>query len=137
MSWFFNSLWCITQNQTIMKKIEKFEDLIIWQRSMDLAVDIYTHFKSLKDYSFKDQIQRASVSVPANISEGFERDSNKEFIRFLFIARASCGECRTFLHLAKRLELIEMDLAEDLIKETIELSSMIYGLIKTRKSRFK
>lgn len=120
-----------------MKKIEKFEDLIIWQRSMDLAVDIYTHFKSLKDYSFKDQIQRASVSVPANISEGFERDSNKEFIRFLFIARASCGECRTFLHLASRLELIDKKIVNNLIKETIELSSMIYGLIKTRKSKFK
>lgn len=118
-------------------KIEKFEDLQIWQRSMDFVCEIYDQFESLKDFGFKDQIQRASISVPANIAEGFERHSNKEFIRFLFIARGSAGECRTLLYLAKKLKFVDSDVAEKLIDEIRQISSMTYGLIKTRQKKFK
>ncbi|XOV91746.1 MAG: four helix bundle protein [Bacteroidota bacterium] len=119
------------------KKIERFEDLLIWQRSMDLVCEVYRNFGKINDFGFRDQIQRASVSIPANISEGFERDTNKEFVRYLFIARGSCGECRTLLLLAQRLGIIKESLAKVLIKESVELSSMIYGLIKIRKEKFK
>lgn len=78
-------------------KIEKFEDLLIWKNAMDLCVNIYELAKSIKDFSLKDQIQRAAVSVPSNIAEGFDRGTNKEFIRFLYIAKGSCSEVRTQL----------------------------------------
>ena len=125
------------QNSNMESKIEKFEDLQIWQRSMDFVCEIYDQFESLKDFGFKDQIQRASISVPANIAEGFERHSNKEFIRFLFIARGSAGECRTLLYLAKKLKFVDSDMAEKLIDEIRQISSMTYGLIKTRQKKFK
>lgn len=118
-------------------KIEKFEDLLVWQRSMDFVCDIYHQFQTSKDFGFKDQIQRASVSIPANIAEGFERFSNKEFIRFLFIARGSSAECRTLLYLAKRLGFIDENKVNELIEEIKQISSMTYGLIKTRKERFQ
>ncbi len=118
------------------KKIEKFEDLIVWKESMRLAVDIYKRLKGNKDFGLRDQMQRASVSIPSNISEGFDRDSNKEYIHFLFIARGSCAELRTQLYLAKELEIIEKSQVEILIEKTKKISAMLYNLIKIRKERF-
>lgn len=117
-------------------KIEKFEDLIVWKESMRLAVDIYNSLKGSKDFGLKDQMQRASVSIPSNISEGFDRDSNKEYIHFLFIARGSCAELRTQLYLAKELEIIEKSKSEILIEKSKKISAMLYNLITTRKERF-
>ncbi len=117
-------------------KVEKFEDLQIWQRSMDFVCKVYELFEHSRDFGFKDQIQRASVSIPANISEGFERHTNKEFVRFLFIARGSSGECRTLLYLAKRIKYLEGPIADELIDEIKQISSMIFGLIKTRQKDF-
>lgn len=78
-------------------KIERFEDIIAWQKAKDLSVLIYKDFDNSKDFSFKDQIQRASVSVMNNVAEGFERKTNNEFKQFLFIAKGSCGEVRSML----------------------------------------
>ena len=118
------------------KKIEKFEDLIVWKDSMQIAVDIYKSLKGSKDIGLRDQMQRASVSIPSNISEGFDRDSNKEYIHFLFIARGSCAELRTQLYLIKELEIIDKSQAEILIEKTKKISAMLYNLIQTRKERF-
>ena len=71
--------------------IEKFEDIISWKKGKTLTVLIYQLFKNSRDYSFKDQILRAVVSICNNIAEGFERRSNKEFKQFLFIAKGSCA----------------------------------------------
>ena len=68
-------------------KIEKFEDILAWQKAKSLTLFIYTSFKSNKDYAFRDQIQRASVSILNNIAEGFERKGDKELSHFLFILR--------------------------------------------------
>lgn len=73
-------------------KIEKFEDILAWQKAKLLSLSIYKIFNTNKDYSFRDQIQRASVSILNNIAEGFERRSNKELTHFLFIAKGSCRE---------------------------------------------
>ncbi len=64
-------------------KIEKFEDIVAWQRSKDMTLSIYNYLKDCRDFSFKDQLQRASVSVMNNIAEGYERRSNKELNQFL------------------------------------------------------
>jgi four helix bundle protein len=67
-------------------KIERFEEIIAWQKARVLTLNLYTLFKESRDYSFRDQIQRASVSIMNNISEGFGRGSDLEFKRFLYIA---------------------------------------------------
>ena len=83
-----------------MSKVEKFEDLKVWQEGISLSIHVYQTFIKCRDFSLKDQLCRASVSVPSNIAEGFERHSNKDFIRFLRIAKGSSGELRTQIHIA-------------------------------------
>ena len=119
-----------------MKRIEKFEDLEVWQEAMRIVVDIYRNFSDCKDYGFRDQIQRASVSIPSNISEGYDRQSNKEYIHFLYIARGSCAELRTQLYLSERLGIIQKSIGTKLIDKTRKISAMLYNLIKTRKEKF-
>jgi len=119
-----------------MTKIEKFEDLEVWKESMQLANEIYSQFKDLKDFGFRDQIQRSSVSIPSNIAEGFERNFNKEFIPLLFIAKASCGELRTQLYLSINLKFVDTEKGLELIERTRKISAMLFKLIKTRKEKF-
>jgi len=111
--------------------IQRFEDIIAWQKSKQLALLIYNVFDACKDYSFKDQIQRASVSVMNNIAEGFERKSDKEFKQFLFYAKGSCGEVRSMLYLAKDLGKINKTDFNVLFNLSEETSKIISGLIKT------
>ena len=87
-------------------KIEKFEDISAWQRSKTLTILTYKICNNQKDYGFKDQIQRASVSVMNNIAEGFERISDKEFKNFLSVAKGSCVEARSMLYLGHELKYI-------------------------------
>ena len=89
--------------------IETFEQDKVWQKSQDLAILVYGIFKNSRDYGFKDQIQRASVSISNNIAEGFERQTNKELVRFLYIAKGSSGETRSMGYLARRLDLMSIE----------------------------
>ncbi len=118
------------------ERIEKFEDLLVWQEGMRLAVAVYESLKTCKDLGLKDQMQRAAVSVPSNIAEGFERNSNKEFIHFLYIAKSSCGELRTQLYLALELGLLPKETGHTLLEMTKKISAMLYNLIKARKEKF-
>ncbi len=112
------------------EKIEKFEDLKIWQEGIELVVRVYSMLKNCKDYGLRDQMQRSAVSIPSNIAEGFDRKSNKEFIRFLRIAKASCAELRTQLIIAKRISLFN---TETLIEDSKKLSAMIQKMISYRE----
>jgi four helix bundle protein len=114
-------------------KIERFEDIVAWQKARVLCVEVYKAFELSKDYGFKDQIQRASVSVMNNIAEGFERRSNKEFIYFLYIAKGSCGEVRSMLILAKELDKLPDESVSILEKKAEEVSMIISGLIRSLK----
>lgn len=87
-------------------KINQFEDIIAWQKSKELSLNIYQQFRDNRDYGFKDQIQRSAVSIMNNIAEGFERRGDKEFKHFLFIAKGSCGELRSMLYLALELKYV-------------------------------
>lgn len=111
--------------------IQKFEDIIAWQKSQDLAVDIYAIFKESKDFGFRDQICRAVVSISNNIAEGFDRSSNADFKRFLYISSASCSEVKSMLYLAERLEYVDKDKSEKLRNNSVEVSKIINGLIKS------
>ncbi|WP_066629990.1 four helix bundle protein [Labilibacter marinus] len=119
-----------------MGKIEKFEDLHVWQSSIELSATIYQVLKDCKDYGFKDQVCRASVSVPSNIAEGFERQYNKEFVQYLFIAKGSIGEVRTQLILASRLNYIPKQECDILIEQTRKISAQLAKLITVRKEKF-
>ena len=115
--------------------IQRFEDLVIWQESRQLCKDIYSAFRNVKDYSFNDQIQRASVSVMNNIAEGFDRSKvtkdNKQFISFLNIASGSCGEVKSMLYLAQDLQYLSNEDAEHYRNKCLSISSKINGLINT------
>ena len=116
-----------------MSKIDAFEDLEIWKEGMRLCVQIYNLLKDFKDFGLKDQIQRASVSIPSNIAEGYERQTDKELIHFLYIAKGSCAEVRTQLYLLKSLDSFEKQVVDNLIDKTKKISAMISNFIKARK----
>ncbi|MBK6565368.1 MAG: four helix bundle protein [Saprospiraceae bacterium] len=112
-------------------RIERFEDILAWQKAKELTVQIYNLFSESKDFGFRDQIQRASVSIMNNIAEGFERKSNNEFRQFLFIAKGSCGEVRSMLILARELNKISENDFSFLFSLSEEISKILSGLIKT------
>lgn len=112
-------------------RIQKFEDIIAWQKTQDLAVLIYKTFESSRDFGYKDQIQRASVSISNNIAEGFDRMSDKEFIRFLYIAQASCSEVTSMLYLANRLNYLDNETTKIGVEKANENGKIIRGLIKS------
>lgn len=112
-------------------KFNSYEEIIAWQKSKILCVEVYKEFSTSKDYGLKDQIQRASVSVMNNIAEGYERHGNKEFRHFLYISKGSCAEVRSMLILTKELKVLDMKKADELIELSLEISKMLSGLIKT------
>lgn len=112
-------------------KISRFEDILAWQKSKTLTVQIYKNTKHSKDYGFRDQIQRASVSIMNNIAEGFERRFNKEFIYFLYVSKGSCGEVRSMVTLGEELDYFNLNEAETFKSWAEEISRMISGLIRS------
>jgi len=110
-----------------------YEDLDVWKKSVDLSVGIYKLMAGCKDYGFKDQICRASVSIPSNIAEGMERDSVKETIHYLHIAKGSCAEVRTQLLIAKRIGYCDAGVYEKMSQSSESISRMLQGLIKSLK----
>ncbi len=117
-------------------EIIKFEDLKIWKEGMRLTRDIYLNLKDCRDFGLRDQMQRASVSIPSNIAEGFERHSNKEFIHFLYIALGSCGELRTQIYLSLEVDILKPETGKEMLDRTRKLSAMIRKFIKTRVENF-
>ncbi|HSH29935.1 MAG TPA: four helix bundle protein [Thiohalobacter sp.] len=111
--------------------MDAFEDLEVWKRSSRLCVELYSALALCRDAGFKDQVTRAALSVPSNIAEGYERDSKRELMRFLRIAKGSCGELRTQLYIGSRIGYIRAPHCRHLIAETWELSRMLHGLIQS------
>ena len=114
-----------------MARIQRFEELIAWQKGMDLAVEAYRLTRKRpvdRDFAFSDQVRRSAMSVPANVAEGFDRGSRAEFHRFLSIAKGSCAELATYIHLAHRLEYIDGATFSALLDEANEVSRIIGGL---------
>ncbi|HXF28548.1 MAG TPA: four helix bundle protein [Chlamydiales bacterium] len=112
-------------------KIERFEDIVAWQKAKLLTVKIYHLFQSHKDYSFCDQIKRAALSIMSNIAEGFERKTNKEFRQFLYIAKGSCGEVRSLILFAQEIGYISSEQFTELYDQSVEISKILSGLIKS------
>ena len=110
---------------------QSFEDLDVWKRSCQIAVRIYELLKDCRDFGLKDQMTRAAVSIASNISEGAERDSKAEFIRFLHIAKDSAAELRTQVYIANEVGIMTQENKNDLVNELKMISSMLHSLIKS------
>ncbi|WP_379716119.1 four helix bundle protein [Haloferula chungangensis] len=111
--------------------MHNFEELEVWKRSSRLAVSVLELIDPVKLYALRDQMARSCISVPSNIAEGAERDSDREFRRFLAIAKGSAGELRTQLYVGQRAGVFTSETATPLIQEAREISSMIEGLRKS------
>ena len=98
-----------------------------------MAVDVYIALKDSREFGLKDQMNRAAVSIPSNISEGAERHTIPDFIRFLHIAKGSAAELRTQLYIAERIGILEKSKTSMLIEESKQISSMLQGLINSMK----
>ena len=116
-----------------MGKFNSFEEINSWQKARHFNKRVYEitdnqNFK--RDFDLVRQIRRASISISSNIAEGFERNTDKEFIHFLYIAKASAGEVRSQLYLASDLNYIEKVEFEELFKNVSDISKLISGFIK-------
>jgi four helix bundle protein len=123
-----------------MATVTRFEDLICWQEGRKLVNLIYqlTNKSTFRDFSLKDQLRRAAVSVISNIAEGFERGTTVEFICFLYISKGSCGEVRTQLYVALDQKFINQDEFHKTCEQTKKVSALIYRLIESlKRSTFK
>lgn len=112
-------------------KVERFEDIIAWQKAEKLTLSLYSLFKNSKDYGFRDQLQRASVSIMNNIAEGFERNTKNELRHFLYVSKGSCGEVRSMLHIALKLGYITEEAYKENKMLSEEISKILSGFIKT------
>jgi len=123
-------------------KITKFEELNIWKLSLKITKEIYdltAKNEFSRDFGLRDQIKRAIISVSSNIVEGFEKNNNNEFIRFLKIAKGSAGETRNQLHIALTINYIENSefekSNEDLENLASQIGSFISYLEKKRRNK--
>ena len=110
-----------------------FEDLDVWKRACRLSVRVYEILKDCRDFSLKDQMCRAAISIASNIAEGAERDSKKEFVRFIHISKGSAAELRTQVYIAAKIGFIDSEAQKELVDELVALSKMLHQLAASIK----
>ena len=122
-----------------MAKVDKIEDIVVWQLAIELTNAIYTVTNNTvfnKDFTLRDQIRKSAISIPSNIAEGFERNSTNQFLYFLVIAKGSSGELRTQLLIAKNQNYISQSEFEKINKNALEVSKKL-GAFITYLKEFK
>jgi four helix bundle protein len=107
-----------------------FEELEVWKRSCQLAVQVYRELRESRDFALRDQMQRAAVSIASNIAEGAER-GGKDFVRFLNIARGSAAELRTQCYIAAKIGILSAEQMTPLVTELKAISKMLTGLAQS------
>jgi four helix bundle protein len=121
-----------------MAKYNSFEEMEVYQKALQFGVKVYklilSDEKIAKDYGLKDQLQRAALSISNNIAEGFERETKKELIRFLYFSKGSAGECRNMFNFLKLLEYINEDNFYEHRNDVIEISKQLGSYIKYLKN---
>ena len=118
--------------------LKSYRDLEVWQKAIDLVVACYQitkKFPKNEVYGLINQLQRAAVSIPANIAEGRERQYSKEFIQYLSIAYGSLAELETHIQIAERLTYIDINQLKKLLDKTAEIGRMLNGLRKSLEKR--
>ena len=119
-----------------MATFHKFEEIKAWENARQLTIAVYAVTRQgefARDFGLREQIQRAVVSIGSNIAEGFERNGNKEFIKFLYYAKGSAGEVQSQLYAAKDLGYIDADRFKKLYDATRLIADMIGALIKSMR----
>ena len=123
----------MSQGSRIMTKIERFEGIKAWKKARELVKSIYEITSKedfAKDYSLKDQIRRASISVMSNIAEGFARQTDREFVQFLHVAKGSASEVQSQLYVALDLKYISEDTFKGLYELSEETIRLISGFVR-------
>jgi len=123
-----------------VKMFGNFRNLALWKSSMNLTTEIYKLTKSFPDherYGLASQMQRAAVSVPSNIAEGFGRESTRDLLRFLYTSRGSLMELSTQLEISINLGYISSDTIKPIIEITNEVNKLLNGLIYSMKSQLR
>ena len=123
-----------------MAKIERFEDIEAWKKARELTKIIYevtSQGKLASDFSLRDQLRRAAVSIMANIAEGFEREGNKEFRQFLATAKGSAGEVKALLYVAMDAGLTSMEQFQQIRTLSDETSRLLAGFLRYLKTSDK
>ncbi len=111
-----------------MSKIDRIEDIIVWQKAKSLTVEIYkasNHGNFARDFGLRDQIRRAAVSIPSNIAEGFGRGGNREFLQFLSIAKGSLFELKTQLIIANEIGYLDNEIFIKISNDSDEVGKML------------
>src|SRR3989344_3612277 len=116
-----------------MGTISRFEDMLVWQKARILTREVYKNLSLCRDMGFRDQIQRASVSVMSNIAEGFERGTKEEFLNYLYIAKGSAGEVRCQLYAALDIGYLNISIFKDLKNLAEECSKLLSTFISSVK----
>src|SRR3990167_3351426 len=117
-----------------MSTIKQFEDLLAWQRSRELVREIYKSLQNCRDMGFRDQIQRAAVSVMSNIAEGFESGTRQEFLNYLYITKGSAGEVRAQLYAAHDIGYLNIETFKYLKGLAEECSRLVSSFTKSLKT---
>lgn len=115
-----------------MSKIQRFEDILAWQKARELTKEVYAHAKAglfAKDFGLRDQIQRASVSIMGNVAEGFDRGGDKEFIQFLSFSKGSCGEVKSHLYVAMDQHYVSATQFDRLYNSADEVGRLLAGFM--------
>ena len=118
---------------------QEFKELKVWQEARDLAVQVYrvtARAKFSKDYGLRDQVQRAAVSIASNIAEGYERGGDKEFVRYLLVAKGSVSELRTQMEIAVSIGYMDQNAFDQIEDKCKKVTGMLVNLIKARKERY-
>lgn len=124
----------------ILPRVRSYQDLIVWQKAMDLVVLTYRVTKQLPDderFGLVSQSRRAAVSVPSNIAEGYGRNRTGDYLRFLSIANGSLKELETDLLIAERLEFLADAAIQSLLNQSDEVSRMLLGLKRSLEARYQ
>jgi len=119
------------------KRIESFEDLLVWQKGIALVKQVYlltAEGKLHRDFGLRDQLQRAAVSIPTNIAEGYERASRREYLQFLHIAKGSAGEVRSLLRVALEVGYLDQPRYDLLREAVLELSRYLSNQIRSLRA---
>lgn len=112
---------------------QSFEELDVWKRGCGLVVKLHHTLRHVQEFWLRDHVLRTALSIPSNIAEGAERNSKREFARFLAYAKGSAGELRTQLYLAMQIGAIDAATGKELVEETKRISGMLYSLAHSLK----
>ena len=118
--------------------LRTFKDLVAWQKSFAFSVRMYEvsqRFPREERYGLTAQLRRASVSIPSNVAEGYSRDTTRDYIRFLWMARGSLAECETQLLICKQLRLASAEAIDGLLRDVSEINRIMTALIKSLKKK--